>query len=312
MRLAKLPHLLLVIAGVCLATLAYAQTPAEKHDWILLIDASASLTDGGADDVRNEALVQLQTLLAIATERNPAKNRQDRLTAYRFGDGWERISLPPDVLKWDDVKRDVRWDANITARIKRRSDFIAALEQAKRDFQSRDSAQRHIILISDGDLDVNPTNRQAGAPPAKEEEAAYERFLMDRNGLLSWFIEQRVTIDTLYVPRLSRRQPTLLQQDVIRQRLNACMGGDPAEKAFSLIQSIIRRQPCASGVDNSKAPTFCIPSPTAPVRSPIRWIRRTSSRCCGNRLCRIYAMTSEYRPVHVSCTCLADAPRRPS
>ncbi len=262
MKLRRLHIILSLIAAFYPRAPAHGQVPVEKHDWVLLIDASASLVDGGASNVRNEALVQMQTLLAIASERNPSKPRQDRLIVYRFGDGFDRISLPSGALRWDDINRNVRWSAGMPPKIRGkphltdRTDFVAMLDQVKSDFQSRrDATQRHIVLISDGDLDVRPANRTFGAPPAAEEVAAYERFFGGgRDGLLSWFVEQRVTIDTLYVPRPSLSQPTLLPQDIVRKRLDECPGDDPAAKALKLVRSIAERRPCAVGIGSSEGP----------------------------------------------------------
>ena len=129
MRLAIGLRALAVIAGLAAFQTAHAQSGIEEHEWVLLIDASGSFR-GGTYDVRNEALIQLQTMLAIAAERNPAHPRLDRLRAYRFGWGVEPIALPNGSLTWDNVKLDPLWNAHMAPGFAGRTDFIAALKQA--------------------------------------------------------------------------------------------------------------------------------------------------------------------------------------
>jgi hypothetical protein len=232
-----------------LAPSASAQAPVERHDWILLVDASGSFRDGGDRDVRNEALVQLQTLLAVAAERNPAAKREDRLKAYRFGTGVEPILVQDNVLTWENVKSAVRWDSGLDKpRFGARSDYVTALKRAKADLEARpESARQHVILISDGDLDVGSQLRRLGAPPAPEEIEAYGALLAGRS-LLDWFVERDIKIHTFYVRPAHQRAE--LTDDQIAQRLKSCAGANIALKLFAMIEQMPRG--CASGIGQSE------------------------------------------------------------
>jgi hypothetical protein len=225
-------------------TTAHAQPAVEEHEWVLLIDASDSFK-GGTPDVRNEALIQIQTMLAIATERNPARPRRDRLRAFRFGAGVQAIDLPGEALNWGNVRSGLLWNERMPPGFKNRSDFVAALRRARDEFETRPGTTQHVILITDGDLDVLPDNRPSRNPPGKEEEAEYRKLFDGRGELLSWFVDRGATIDTLYVSPATGLMR--LSQEEIRRRLNLCRGEDAAAKALSLVLSITQRATCAPG-----------------------------------------------------------------
>lgn len=231
---------------------ASAQQPVERHDWILLVDASGSFKDGGDRDVRNEALVQLQTLLAVAADRNPAIRREDRLRAYRFGTGVERIFVRDGALTWENVNPGVRWNAGLDIRrFGARSDFIGALGQARADLEARpdSTGRQHIILISDGDLDIGSQLRPLGAPPAREEIDAYRELLTGRT-LLDWFAARDIKIHTFYARPAHQR--VALPDAEIKQRLMSCSGPDIPARLFAMIEQIGSQRGCASDVGRSE------------------------------------------------------------
>jgi hypothetical protein len=227
----------------------------ERHHWIVMLDVSASFeklqasSDGGAAGLpgeyklRNELPSLLYTLLA-ALNRAEGGAREDYLSVYFFGRGVHRVdSVQAERVQWGNERSDAWWEARqreLPAGIRARSELDRALEWSVQDFSNDTipNVKRHLILVSDGELDVGLQGRRPGAPPGEEELAAYDQLLDSRNGTIGWLQSHGVAIHTLAVDEKLRGSEDRLRQLEIRSELaSKQLGGTPGlERARSLIR----------------------------------------------------------------------------
>ena len=204
--------LLLLTAAGLPGPAALAQEQRTSHHWIILLDVSASFEkrereasrslDEEGYRLRSEALSLLQTLLA-ARRVKELELRDDRLSVYVFGRGVDRVqALTTQPVRWAEVKDPAWWEAQIPKGRGTRTNYFEALRQAVEAFKDDlPGTMQHLVLVSDGELDVEPTNRNPGTPPAKEEMAVYRNLLRQDVDPLNWLHDQRVQIHTLAVDK---------------------------------------------------------------------------------------------------------------
>ncbi len=241
------------------------------HHWIVLLDVSASFEDreraqsrplGERYRLRNETLSLLQSLLA-AKRIKELDNRDDQLSVYVFGEGAERVkALSTMPVVWSDVRDQEWWSENLAAAIPsgmpNRTDYFEALRKARGVFlaEDRKDIQKHVILISDGELDVGEENRPPGAPPGVEEMRVYRNVLRQDTDPLNWFLENDVQITTLAVDEgLAGFNNNKRQQD-IQKKLYEFQGGSatPLDRARALVNDFSGRIRPDGNMQESEGP----------------------------------------------------------
>lgn len=239
----------------CLTFSATAQELRESHHWIVLLDVSASFEgrereqseELGRDRyrLRNEALALLQTLLA-AQRVKERDLRDDRLTVYAFGEGVKAVEeLSAQPVRWADVNDPDWWEERIPGDLGARTDYFEALRQAVEDFQGdRPGTVQHLIVISDGELDVGSQNRNPRTPPGSEEMERYRNLLRRDVDPLNWLHDQRVEVSTLAVDEELNGYNDEARQKEIRSTLYqylASGGPAPLERALALVEDFSGR-----------------------------------------------------------------------
>ena len=138
-----------------------------------------------------------QTLLALLRERNP--NENDYLDVYLFGNQTRRIkALPARPIEWNDIQPEEWWDGQVPRDIGSRTNYIDAIHQAVDLFQAQHKeAQKNLLLISDGELDLGDINRKAQGTLEKEELERYRTFLRTDNPLMKRLADNKVSVYTL-------------------------------------------------------------------------------------------------------------------
>lgn len=246
---------LTVIAAVLwLGAVGVAAPPAsgqdrESHHWIVLLDVSSSfegrakLQGPSREDyrLRNEALSLLQTLLA-ARRVKEQERRDDHLSVYVFGKGVARVQeLTTRPVIWSDINDPQWWEKQIPSGLGARTNYFEALHLAVEDFKSdRPETTQHLVLISDGELDVGEENRQPGAPPGREEIAVYRNLLRRDTEPLNWLHDQGVQVHTLAVDEGLASYNDAERQKKIRNTLYDYQfgGATPLERARALVEDL--------------------------------------------------------------------------
>lgn len=244
--------------ALCLAVAAagpgaFAQGGRESHHWIVLLDVSASFERREEAQnrpvgkpgyrLRNEALSLLQTLLA-ARRVKEQERRDDRLSVYVFGQGVERLQeLSTQPVRWVDVNNPDWWQAQIPTGLGARTDYFEALRRAVEVFKDDlPGTARHLVLISDGELDVDPQNRDPGAPPEREEMAKYRELLRRDVAPLNWLYDHRVQIHALAVDEQLASFNEAARQEQIQRTLQRQPGAAHAlERARGLLEVLAGR-----------------------------------------------------------------------
>lgn len=226
------------------------QEERKSHHWIVLLDVSASFEQREADQsrelgregyrLRNETLALLQTLLA-ARRVKEMDRRDDRLSVYAFGKGVERIQeLSFQPVRWGNLYDADWWEDQVPTGLGARTNYFEALRKAVEDFRDDPpDTVRHLVLISDGELDVGERNRNPGYPPAREELEVYRDLLRRDNDPLNQLHRMDVQVHTLAVdPALSSYNDQRRQSQIARTLEDLQFGGTPPlEQARTLIES---------------------------------------------------------------------------
>lgn len=257
---------LLLVAHPAL-TRAAPQSAVADHYWIVLLDVSSSFSDvqtkqhrdrfGPHYDIRNEGLSILQALLAVAGEDEPGV-RRDFLTVLVFGSAVQRITeLTTGAIVWDEIHKESWWRGQLAKAqaLSTRTELFQAIEQAVKQFEVYDDKKsKHLILISDGELDVGPTNRDPGTAPGSEELRAYRSQLADDPLLVRKLREEGVRVHTLAVDRTFAGADDTQRQQQIRKTLWR-YGDQPLVRFLSLVDDAAR---CAIGPNGgcSEGPYF--------------------------------------------------------
>jgi hypothetical protein len=140
-------------------------------------------------------------------------------------------SLPDQPLRWNDVPFEIRETYDD---IRQRSRLDLALQRAAQDFGSAPGYRKHLLVVSDGELDVGPGNRPTGAPHQAEERAAYIRIFKETVPALR---RLGVTVDTIAINA----------GDFPEQRVRAELletGGRTVSEQFL---AFLQKQPAAEG-----------------------------------------------------------------
>ena len=234
------------------------QDRVERHYWIVLLDVSASFESrqavGSAGAglpadyrLRNELLALIHSLLA-ARGRAEGGTRQDYLSVYFFGRGVRAADgqqMAP--VSWDYAKNETWWETRqqgLSQDFRSRTDLAAALHRAVDDFQTDEAARwkKHLVVISDGELDVEPTGRNPGEPPAREEIEAYDALLTLQNPAMNWLQRNDVEIRALTVDEGLRSPFDEQRQLAIRSDLyTEGRSGNALDLARTLIHDRVSR-----------------------------------------------------------------------
>jgi len=226
---------------------ARAQEIKESHHWILLLDVSSSFENRAEAQgprnyrLRSETLSLLQTLLA-ARRVKELERRDDRLSVYVFGEGVKRVEeLTTQPIVWADIHDPRWWERQIPGGLGARTDYFEALRVAVEAFKvDRPGTIRHLILISDGELDVGAENRQPGAPPGREELEVYQSLLRRDVDPLNWIHDQGVQVHALTVDEKLASFSDKSRQEAIKTALydRQAYGPTPLERARTLVRDL--------------------------------------------------------------------------
>ena len=224
-----------------------AQAANDVHHWVLLLDVSASFNDrrrGSGDrySLRSEAMQLVQTLIAIAGEASPA-GRHDDLMVYVFGKDTRAVrngALQPEG--WHAIHHEGWWQRTIDGTVGGDSNYVQftelfdALLEVKAYFDPLPAGDhKHLILISDGELDTAPTIRRTGTPCESEELKEYRRYLKPDSPLIRALNVKNLHFDALTVDRNRDGIGDEDRQSAIRRILNGFDGGTTAEKALHIL-----------------------------------------------------------------------------
>ncbi|MEX2261865.1 MAG: hypothetical protein WD696_07925 [Bryobacteraceae bacterium] len=206
--------------------------PAE-HRWIVLVDVSLSSNQADRDvSLRNELLSLSQILLGAAAESDTT--RRNFLKVFFFGDGVHPAGLPPGPLRWGDSWPEYRWGVALPRGMGGRTELNKAIERAAEEFESMPAAAaKHLLIVSDGELDVGPHNRRADAPFQPEERTAY-RGIFESTGTLRTL---DVAVYTIAIDELAGTSENGRREE-IRTRLQATGGANVQEQFLRLLDHI--------------------------------------------------------------------------
>lgn len=180
------------------------------HEWIVLLDASFSFDDRDAEQsralnkpgyrLRNEVLALIQRLLAAKGEKDLGL-RKDYLYVYVFGETVKRISPDPvEPVTWGNALEEQEWGPRVPAGIGRRTNYFDALRVAVEDLKAkRRPSQKHILLLSDGELDVGQNNRPRRGELMREELELYDTALRHDSPDFLWLHENGVEVSTFVI-----------------------------------------------------------------------------------------------------------------
>jgi hypothetical protein len=256
------------IAAAALAALLLggggrAQAPAEKRApgepksrfWIVLLDASLSSEERdeamsrelGKPEyrLRNEALTLLQSLLASLGIREQGLEH-DYLEVYVFGKEVRRITdLPDGPVDWSSVQTEQWWDQRIPRDIGSRTDYFAAMQKAVDSFKSKHpEAQKNLVLISDGELDIGATNRPSrGRLEPGEELERYQNLLRPDAPLMHALTDREISVYTFAVDDQLYGSNDVARQKEIEARLSETRlgGSSPLERALAIVENLADR-----------------------------------------------------------------------
>jgi hypothetical protein len=253
-----------VLAGFLLVPSAWAQEPApapegasgeaESRHWIVLLDASLSSKrrdeeqsrELGKPDyrLRNEILALTQTLLAsLRIKEQELQN--DYLEVYVFGSEVRSIAeLPDRPVDWDSVFTEEWWNERIPDDIGSRTNYFEAIRKAVDSFKSKHpEAEKRLVLISDGELDIGEINRRSRGALQDEELERYRNVLRPDSDLMSALTGRDVTVYTLALDdELYGSNDVARQKEIGRRLYETRFGGStPLERALAVVESLAGR-----------------------------------------------------------------------
>jgi len=274
-----------------LAAPAGGQEGRESHHWIVLLDVSASFEAraepqsrplGEGYRLRNETLSLLQTLLA-ARRVKEQELRDDLLSVYAFGEGVARVEeLSTQPVRWAEVNDPEWWEAQMPTGLGARTNYFEALRRAVEDFRADPPGTvQHLVLISDGELDVEGENRAPGAPPAPEELAVYDNVLRRDTAPLNWLLDNGVEVHTLAVDEgLASYNENARQRDLKNTLFDYQAAGPTAlERARVLVRDFAGRVGPDGKMAESEGPYVMVA--LAQGLNSISGARPTAERAAG-------------------------------
>ncbi|MEX2261869.1 MAG: vWA domain-containing protein [Bryobacteraceae bacterium] len=129
-----------------------------------------------------------------------------------------------------------RWEDAVPQGIGGRTEIDKAIQRAAGDFEGMPAAARkHLLVVSDGELDVGPHNRGTGAPFQPEERTAYRGIFGSIESLRSL----DVTVHTIAIDELAGADESRRQEE-IRTRLRATGGASVPEQFLRLLDHLQR------------------------------------------------------------------------
>jgi len=149
----------------------------EEHRWIALVDVSGSSDAVDRERRLRRELLQLSQIFLAAGGEVDGR-RSSALSVYFVGNE-VRPAVPNNgALRWDNVPVEIIAPEPPDPGTRSRLDL--GLERAASEFRQVSSfTRKHLLIISDGELDVDPNNRPTGAPFQEEERLAYRRIFSD-------------------------------------------------------------------------------------------------------------------------------------
>jgi hypothetical protein len=258
MKSDSLAFAMLLVAALLLGPVAQGlprekERPKEKKSqyWIVLLDVSRSSDqrehalsqrlNNPKYRLRNEILSLLQTSLAAHREREQG-TRDDYLDVYVFGKQVKQVTqLPIHPVEWSDIKKEDWWNKTIPTGLESRTNYLDAIRTAVESFQVKhEEAGKNLVLISDGELDLEPNNRQSRGKLGAEEISAYRNFLRSDNPLLSWMNRHEVAVYTLTMDEALQGPNDEPRQEEIRNRLSQTQlgGTSPLERALRIVEKL--------------------------------------------------------------------------
>jgi hypothetical protein len=217
---------------------AQSDTETENHRWIVLLDVSASFAQGDDENqLVGEVLRLLHTFLGVQSETS-VRPRTDQLNFYVFGGQVRPVAIPEEPVTLTSIHDETWWSGHLRVdrQMAAHTRLDGALQQAADTFRSQpEQSIKHLILISDGELDVPSEVRRSGQAPAPEEITAYTAlFGGDNSPLLDL---QDLAVDA-YILLID---PTVVDADAHRitleGELQAFPGSSPRERIMARIQS---------------------------------------------------------------------------
>ena len=200
-----------------ISVLAQSRPPVDRASvedrWIVLVDVSASLdqldrqvsTDLGNPRyrLRSELLSLLQVFLGAMDDIDARRN--GFLKVEFFGHGVEAASgLPAWPLHWEDAKNEDWWTESVPHALSGRTELMPALNQAAEDFAAMNpQARKHLLILSDGELDVGPVDRNSGVPFGDEERKAYSEMMSPSNHAAEKLRALNVKVDAIVLDPLA-------------------------------------------------------------------------------------------------------------
>ena len=222
---------------VCIALMAAAQAQTQSHAtegrasvedrWIVLVDVSASLDQmdrqwsrevgNPSYRLRNELLSLLQVFLGALDDLDT--RRKGFLKVDFFGHGVEAASgLPTWPLHWEDAKNEEWWSAAVPHALAGRTELMPALTRAAEDFAGMSPlARKHLLIVSDGELDVGLLDRGSGVPFGAEERKAYAEMMSPGNAAVEKLRMLRVKVDAIVIDPLAGGGQE--RQEAVRKKL---------------------------------------------------------------------------------------------
>jgi hypothetical protein len=199
-----------------------------EERWIVLVDVSASLdqTDrqlsrevrNPAYRLRSELLSLLQVFLGAMDDVDARRN--GFLKVEFFGHGVESASgLPTWPLHWEDAKDEAWWNAAVPQSLSGRTEFMPALSRAAEEFAGMNPlARKHLLIVSDGELDVGPLDRGRGVPFGDEERKAYAEMMSPDNPTVAKLRTLNVKVDAIVIDPVAVSSGSE-RQETVRKKL---------------------------------------------------------------------------------------------
>jgi hypothetical protein len=228
------PVIVLLLAGATpLRGQPIAAAGYEDHYWLMLVDASMSFAaidrevtariGTSSYRLRNELLTLSQILLGVVTETDP--RRRNFVKVVFFGSSVRPKASTWEPIRWPNVQAEASW--HFPTDINDRTDVVAAIQHGAEELEKvTGSVRRHLLLISDGEMDVGETNRRRGTTFREEEVAAYRRVFAEDGPILRLGRSQ-VAVHTIAIDALARDDENSRQQEIraVLSRMGAATVG---------------------------------------------------------------------------------------
>jgi hypothetical protein len=233
--------------------------------WIVLVDVSASLDQMDRQlnrevkrpnyRLRNELLSLLQVFLGAMDDADTRRN--GFLKVEFFGDGVEAASgLPTWPLHWEDARNEDWWSASVPHSLSGRTEFMPALTRAADEFATMTPlARKHLLIVSDGELDVGPLDRNRGVPFGAEERKAYAELVSPDNAAVAKLRRLNVKVDAIVMDPLVVGTGSERQETVRKKLLST---GEPTiQRQFQkLLDDLEKEIASTGGQPYSEGPYF--------------------------------------------------------